>query len=132
MLSVNKMADKRLRGIRGATVAPVDAGETILEVTRELLQTLVRENGLDPLEDIVSIFFTTTPDLHTEFPARAARELGWGDLPLMGAVEMDKAGAPKRCIRVLIHAYTDLNMKEITHIYLRGAEVLRPDREGKS
>lgn len=121
---------KCLRGIRGATVVSEDQSEAILEATRELLEYLIRGNGLNPEEDIVSIFFTTTPDLHAEFPARAARELGWGDLPLMGAVEMDKAGALERCIRVLIHAYTDLDVKEIRHGYLRGAEVLRPDRGG--
>lgn len=120
----------RIRGIRGATVAPADAKDDILEVTRELLLQLSEANDLDK-DDIVSIIFTVTPDLHAEFPAKAAREIGWADLPLLGAVEMDRPGAPKRCIRVLIHAYTALAAGEISHIYLRGAEVLRPDRQGK-
>lgn len=118
---------ERVRGIRGATTVLVDEGEAILEATRDLLTTLQVANGL-ALSDMISILFTTTPDLHAEFPAKAAREIGWAELPLMGAVEMDRPGAPERCIRVLIHAYTSRRPEEICHIYQRGAEVLRPDR----
>ncbi|HHZ19493.1 MAG TPA: chorismate mutase [Firmicutes bacterium] len=123
------MEQVRVRGIRGATIAPADDGNGILEVTRELLLQMAEANGLTK-DDIVSVIFTVTPDLHAEFPAKAARALGWADLPLLGAVEMDRPGAPRRCIRVLIHAYTSLRLEEIRHIYLRGAEVLRPDRQG--
>lgn len=122
------MKEKRLRGIRGATIAPADTAEAILEATGELLSRIAAENALNPLEDIVSIIFTSTPDLHGEFPAKAARMIGWGDLPLLGAMEMERPGAPERCIRVLIHAYSERERDEIKHIYTRGAEVLRPDR----
>jgi chorismate mutase len=119
--------DTRVRGIRGATVANVDESQSILESTRQLLLKMTEENDLS-LDDIVSISFSVTPDLHAEFPAKAARELGWNDLPLFGCMEMDRPGAPERCIRVLIHAYTRLDAKEIRHIYLKDAQVLRPDR----
>ena len=119
--------DTRVRGIRGATVADADESQSILEATRQLLLKMSQENEISP-DDIVSIFFSVTPDLHAEFPAKAARELGWDELPLFGSMEMDRPGAPERCIRVLIHAYTRLNAKEIRHIYLKGAQLLRPDR----
>lgn len=119
--------EERIRGIRGATTVQSDEGEAILEATKELLLALQTANALEPC-NIVSIFFTVTPDLHAEFPAKAARELGWDELPLMGGVEMDCSGAPERCIRVLIHAYTRRTHDEVCHIYQRGAEILRPDR----
>jgi chorismate mutase len=119
---------EKLYGFRGATIAPEDTAEAILEVTGELLNKMAVANELEPLEDIVSIVFTVTPDLHGEFPAKAARLIGWSDLPLLGAVEMDRPGAPQRCIRVLIHAYSNKERHDLKHVYLRGAEVLRPDR----
>jgi chorismate mutase len=114
----------RCRGVRGATFVSEDTPEAILEATRELLGAIVSANGI-ATEDIASAFFTTTPDLHATFPARAARELGWTDVPLLGATEMDKLGAPPRCIRVLLHWNTARRQSEIVHVYLRGSDTMR-------
>jgi chorismate mutase len=114
----------RCRGIRGATFVAEDTPEAILSATRELLAALAAANGI-ATEDIASAFFTTTPDLRSAFPARAARELGWVDVPLLGATEMDKAGAPSRCIRVLLHWNTTRRQDEIVHVYLRGSDAMR-------
>jgi chorismate mutase len=114
----------RCRGIRGATFVPEDTPEAILSATRELLAALTEANGI-ATEDIASAFFTTTPDLRSAFPARAARELGWVDVPLLGATEMDNPAAPRRCIRVLLHWNTTCRQNEIVHVYLRGADRMR-------
>src|SRR5262245_42269934 len=114
----------RCRGVRGATFVPEDTPEAILTATRELLAAIVAANGI-ATEDIASAFFTTTPDLRAAFPARAARELGWTDVPLLGATEMDKEGGPPRCIRVLLHWNTSRRQDEIVHVYLRGADAMR-------
>jgi chorismate mutase len=91
-----------------------------------LLALMIRRNGIEP-EDVASVFFTTTPDVTAEFPALAARQLGWLDVPLLCGHEMNVAGALPRCIRVLIHWNTDKPQNEIQHVYVRGAESLRPD-----
>src|SRR5215510_10512022 len=91
----------RCRGVRGATFIDEDTPEAILAGTRELLAAIAEVNGI-ATEDVASAFFTSTPDLRSAFPARAARDLGWTDVPLLGATEVDKPGAP-RCIRVLLH-----------------------------
>jgi chorismate mutase len=83
-------------------------------------------NNLDAA-DLISIWFSATPDITSEFPALAARELGLGDVPLMCAVEMDVKGAMPRVIRLMMHANTNLTRGEIQHIYLRGAINLRRD-----
>jgi chorismate mutase len=114
----------RCRGIRGATFVPEDTPEAILEATRELLAALVAANGVET-EDVASAFFTTTTDLRSAFPARAARELGWIDVPLLGATEMDNPSAPRRCIRVLLHWNTTRRQDEIVHVYLRGSDAMR-------
>lgn len=114
----------RCRGIRGATYVPEDSPEAIWEATRELLAALAEANQIDTA-DIASVFFTTTPDLHTAFPARAARQLGWVDVPLLGAIEMDQPDAPDRCIRVLLHWNTTARQDAIVHVYLRGSDALR-------
>jgi chorismate mutase len=115
------------RGVRGATTAEANTEGAILEATRDLLSRLVEANGLDPL-DVASVFFTATPDLDAAFPAKAARELGWVDVALMCAQEMAVPGQPPRCIRVLIHWNTSRHPSDIQHVYVRGAERLRPDR----
>jgi chorismate mutase len=112
------------RGIRGAILAEANTAEAILEATQALLGALVEANGVEP-EDLASAIFTTTPDLTEAFPARAARLLGWTEVPLLGAVEMDHPTAPGRCIRVLLHWNTARRPGEIRHVYLRGAEILR-------
>ncbi len=115
------------RGVRGATLADADTPEAIHRVTRELLQALIAANGIEEA-DVASVIFTATPDLTSAYPATAARQLGWLNAALLSAVEIVPPGGMPRCIRVLIHWNTRLPQHEIRHIYLRGAEVLRPDR----
>ncbi len=114
------------RGIRGATTAEANTADAIVRATRELLLALVEANGIDP-DQIASIIFTTTRDLNATFPAVAARELGWIHVPLLCAHEMDVPGAPRGVIRVLMHVNTDKSPREIRHVYLHGARVLRPE-----
>jgi chorismate mutase len=120
-----------IRGIRGATVAAANTAEAIRTATRELLAGLVAANRLE-LDDIASVFFTTTPDLNAEAPARAAREIGWDTAALLCVAEMDVAGGLERCIRVLIHWNTEKRPDEIHHVYLHAATQLRPDRANHS
>ncbi|MDI6871303.1 MAG: chorismate mutase [Bacillota bacterium] len=120
-----------VRGIRGATTAAGNTPDEILEATRELLQALVAANRLDPAE-VASAIFTTSPDLTAEYPAAAARQLGWTETALLGAAELAKPGGLPHCIRVLLHVNTDQPQAAMRHVYLRGARVLRPDREGET
>lgn len=115
------------RGVRGATTATENTRESILEATRELLQQLIAANGITT-DDVASAIFTTTPDLNAEFPAVAARELGWIDTALLCGHEMSVPGSLPGCIRVLIHWNTTRRADEIVHIYIRGARGLRPER----
>ena len=115
------------RGIRGATTVEVNTSEAILEATHELLQLIIEANELDSA-DIGSVIFTTTADLDAEFPAIAARRMGWHDAALMCGHEMAVPGALARCIRILIHWNTPKSQAEIKHVYIRGARNLRPDR----
>lgn len=112
--------------MRGATTASEDSPTAILEATRELLETLRAENDIQP-EDIASIFFTTSHDLSSAFPAAAARELGWHRVPLLCSTEIPVPGGVQRCIRVLIHINTTRGQEEIRHVYLREASRLRLD-----
>ena len=116
-----------VRGIRGATAVDRDTPDAIVSATRELLEAIVRANKLE-VDDIASIIFTVTPDLRSEYPARAARALGWTETALLGATEMDVPGGLKRCIRVLLHVNTRQSARAIKHIYLHAAAALRPDR----
>ena len=118
---------KILRGLRGATTAAANTSEAILEATGELLSALQEANGCAP-EDVESAIFTSSPDLTAEYPARAARGLGWNDVPLLGAAEVAVPTGLKRCIRVLLHFYTTKSQRALKHMYLRGASKLRPDR----
>lgn len=116
------------RGVRGAiTVSSNDENE-ILEATRELLLALVAANGMQ-VDEIASVYFTTTSDLTITYPAYAARQLGWCDTALLCGHEMDVPGSLARCIRVLVHWNTTKSAGEISHIYLREARGLRPDRK---
>jgi chorismate mutase len=120
------MANKVSRGIRGAiTVERNSAGE-IVTATRELLEAIIRENELDP-EDITSAFFTVTQDLNAEFPATAAREMGWKYVPLLCATEIDVPGRLEKCIRILVHVNTSKSQRDLKHIYLKEAVKLRLD-----
>jgi chorismate mutase len=114
------------RGIRGATTVEANSREAILEATAELLAAMVKANDVKP-EDVASAFFTTTPDLNAEFPALAARRLGWNDVPLLCGHEMAVPGSLSMCLRILLHVNTDKKANEIVHVYLRGARALRPD-----
>ena len=118
---------KILRGLRGATTANANTSEAILEATEELLRALQTANGFLP-EDVESAIFTSSPDLTAEYPARAARRLGWTDVPLLGAAEVAVPNGLPRCIRVLLHFYTGTAQRALKHMYLRGAAKLRPDR----
>lgn len=114
------------RGIRGATTVEANSREAILEATAELLAAMVKANGIKP-EDVASAFFTTTPDLSAEFPALAARGLGWNDVPLLCGHEMAVPGSLPMCLRILLHVNTEKRADQIVHVYLRGARALRPD-----
>jgi chorismate mutase len=114
----------RCRGVRGATFIDEDTPEAILAGTRELLSAIARANDI-ATEDIASAFFTSTADLRSAFPARAARDLGWTDVPLLGATEIDKPDGAPRCIRVLLHWNTSRRQDEVVHVYLRGSDAMR-------
>jgi len=115
-----------VRAIRGATQVDADEREQVLEATRELVQTVMDRNGLQS-EDLISILFTATPDLVSEFPALAARELGLGDVPLMCATEIAVPHALPRVLRLMAHVATDRPRADVQHVYLRGAVALRKD-----
>jgi len=116
----------RVRGVRGATRVEQDDPSLIRAATGALLATLLERNEASP-GDVVSAIFTVTPDLRSEFPARAARELGWSDVAMLCSVEIPVDGAMPRVIRVLLHL--DIADTAVPrHAYLNGAEELRPDR----
>ena len=115
-----------VRGIRGAITVARNNSEEIEAATKELLQTIVEGNQL-VLEDVASAFFTVTKDLTAAYPAKAARAIGWHQVPLFSALEPPIEGALPRCIRVLLHVNTDKSQQEIKHVYLREATCLRPD-----
>ena len=114
------------RGIRGATTVENDTQGEVLAATRELLATIIKANDIEQ-EDVASVYFTTTSDIVSEYPALAARQLGWTDAALLCGHEMAVPRGLKKCIRILIHWNTTKSIKEIKHIYLNGAETLRPD-----
>jgi len=114
------------RGVRGATTADSNSRDDILTATRQLLALLIRVNGMQP-EYVSSAVFSLTRDLDAEFPALAARQLGWLDVPLLCTYEVDVPGSLRRCVRVLIHWNTDKPQHEIRHVYVKEAERLRPD-----
>ena len=116
-----------IRGIRGATTVTLDNPDLILQATCELLETILYENDGIKLEDIASVFFTTTEDIASAYPALAARQMGWGQIPMICAREIPVPGSLPLCIRVLIHWNTDKEQNEIHHVYLREAVQLRPD-----
>lgn len=116
------------RGIRGATTVEANDREAILEATRQLLALVVRRNCIDPA-DVASVTFTVTKDLDAEFPALAARQIGWRDVPLLCGYEIAVPGSLPMCIRLLLHWNTETPASQVHHIYARGAERLRPDLE---
>lgn len=116
-----------VRGVRGATTVAQDQKSVILQETARLLRDMCAQNTIDP-DDIASILFTMTPDLVSEFPAVAAREMGFSDVPLICAVELAVSDSLPRCIRILIHWNTDKSATDICHVYLNDAVTLRPDK----
>jgi chorismate mutase len=115
-----------LRAIRGAITAPNNSRTAILEVTRELLQSIIEANSLRA-SDVIAATFSVTPDLDQAYPAEAARGIGWTDAALMCVQEMRVEGALSNCIRVRVLWETDQPQAAVTHSYLRGAAILRTD-----
>jgi chorismate mutase len=120
-----------IRGIRGATTVSQDTSEVILDGTRELLEEILLENPSLKKEDLASAFFTVTDDLCSVYPAKAAREMGWHQVPLMCAREIPVPEGIQHCIRVLLHWNTTLSQHEVKHVYLHAATRLRPDLGNK-
>lgn len=114
-----------VRGLRGATTVEADRAELIEEAVQELLVALLERNGLS-VADVVSAWFTATSDLRSEFPAKGARELGWDDVPMLCAQEIDIDGALPRCLRVMLHVQV-ARTTTLVPVYLSGAVGLRPD-----
>ena len=114
------------RGVRGATTVANDDREEILAATRQLLALMIRRNEIDA-KDVASAIFSTTPDVSAEFPALAARQLGWLEVPLLCGHEIAVPGALPLCIRVMLHWNTDKRQDEIQHVYVREATQLRQD-----
>jgi chorismate mutase len=115
-----------VRAVRGAVQLERDEAGHMSEQVGELLTELMERNGLTA-EDLISIWFTATPDLHSDFPAVAARKLGIVDVPLICAQELDIAGAMPRVVRILAHVETDRPRADIAHVYLGAAAALRKD-----
>lgn len=116
-----------IRGIRGATTVPADEPDLILQATRELLEAILAENEDMRPEDIASAVFTVTEDLASTFPAQAARQMGWGLVPMLCAQEIPVPNSLPRVVRVLVHWNTEMHQDRINHVYLRDAVRLRPD-----
>jgi chorismate mutase len=115
-----------VRGLRGASTCEENTPEEINEVTQELLLEMLERNGVNH-DDVISVLFTTSPDLTAAFPATAARGVGFGDVPLLCASEINVPGAMPLTVRVLMHAYTERARDELRHVYLRKAPSLRDD-----
>ena len=126
MTAERPVTAERLVALRGATTVEADTREAVLDRTRELLAALLERNAVDH-DQLVSIIFTSTGDLHSEFPALAARSLGLGDVPLLCARELDVTGGNPRTIRVLIHCYSTRRRAGLRHVYLHRAKHLRDD-----
>jgi chorismate mutase len=120
------MTNLLVRALRGATTVSNDDAEEIAVATRELLVAMLEGNDIDH-EDIISVFFTTSPDLTAAFPAAAARGIGFQTVPLICASEIAVPGAKPLCIRVMMHAYSSRSRADIRHVYLRDAQSLRDD-----
>jgi len=116
------------RGIRGATTVAANTPEEIIQATTELLIAMLEANAVKA-DDIASAIFTTTPDLTAEFPAVAARRLGWNEVALLCGHEMNVPGALPMCLRILLHVNTERRAPDMVHVYLRDARALRPEFE---
>jgi chorismate mutase len=114
------------RGVRGATTVEANTREAILTGTRQLLALMIRQNGIES-QDVASAIFSATHDLDAEFPALAARQLGWLDVPLLCTNEVDVPNSLRLCVRVLVNWNTPKSQQEIRHVYIKDAARLRPD-----
>jgi chorismate mutase len=117
---------RTVRALRGATTVDADTSEEISTRVQELVTAMLERNGVSK-DDLISVVFTATGDLHAMFPATAARAVGLGDVPLLCARELDIEGGTPRCIRVLMHLSTDRPRADLHHVYLAGAVGLRDD-----
>lgn len=115
-----------VRAVRGAVQLERDEAGHMNEQVSQLLKAILERNGLTP-DDLISVWFTATPDLHSDFPAAAARNLGIVDVPLICAQELDIAGAMSRVVRILAHIESDLPKSSVSHVYLGAAAALRKD-----
>lgn len=115
-----------VRAVRGATQLTSDTREEMLERVAEMVTEVMSANDLD-VDDFISVIFTATSDLVAEFPAYAARRLGFGEIPLLCARELEIAGSMPRVVRMMAHVETDRARSELTHVYLHGAAALRSD-----
>ena len=120
-----------VRAARGAIVVPAEEPATLHDATAKLLGAILERNAIAH-DDLISILFTATEDLSSAFPAEAARHLGMGDIPLLCAREIPVAGSMRSVVRILLHFHTELGLREVTHVYLDGAERLRDDLDDAS
>jgi monofunctional chorismate mutase len=118
--------EKSVWAVRGATTVERDDAESIVAATEQLIGDILDKNDLS-VEDVISVVFTSTPDLVSEFPAAAARRIGLAEVPLMCATEIAVPGAVARCVRVLMHVRTARARGDLKHVYLGGARSLRTD-----
>jgi chorismate mutase len=125
-VTVGSIGAVPVRALRGATTVDEDTREAILGRVVELLGTMFERNGVEH-DDLISLLFTATGDLHSAFPAAGARQFGLGDVPLLCAQELDIEGSTPRCIRLLVHLETDRTRADLRHVYLHGAVGLRDD-----
>lgn len=121
-----KLCGMAIRALRGATTVDFDTAEEVSKFTKELLLQMLEKNAIEK-KDLISILFTSTSDIHSAFPAAAARELGLGDVPLMCAGELEITNSTPLCIRVMMHLESTLERANMRHVYLRGANGLRDD-----
>lgn len=118
--------EQKVRALRGATTLDADTREQVMERTATLIQQMLDRNGVAK-EDLISIVFTATDDIASEFPAAAARQIGISDIPLLCARELEVLDAIGMCVRVLMHLYTNKEAADLRHVYLEGAVPLRTD-----
>jgi chorismate mutase len=118
-----------IRALRGATTVEVDEKDHLFERVVALVDEMLERNDIDH-DDVISVLFTATGDIHSGFPAEAVRKLSLGDVPLICAQELDIEGATPRCIRVMLHFATDKPRDQLHHVYLHGARNLRDDLPG--
>ena len=128
-MSTDRQGDRQLRALRGATTVTANSAEAIVSGTQELITAMLERNEV-AIDDLVSVIFTTTPDLDAEFPAAAARALGIAHVPLLCAQEIAVPGDVSRCVRVMMHLYSTRDHAALRHVYLGEAKQLRTDLPG--